>query len=328
MKKKIFSPVLLLTVVTVVFTSCLKDKGFDNHQYGINDPDTQPPGVGFPAAAKSKSDFGLNVSATAQAVNDLVYVNLESGVAASSDVHIALTNTTAAQVAAYNSANGTNIQVLPSNLYNVALTLTIPSGGRNVQVPLNVTNTTSLDPNKQYAVGLTISTVDGGYLIANNLKDLLIVFSVKNKYDGKYNMQGNFYHPVYEPTFAVHQVFKVEMRTAGPNDVSLYWPLYATFGTPLSGGGAPLCCFAAQILNIHVDPATNVATVYNGDATGVVYDQLLNSGSFGIPVNNPSVWDDANKTFKIAFGYNLFNGGLVTGSSRAWNETLTRTGPR
>jgi len=176
--KRILLAFSLFAAMTVMFTGCLKDKGFDNHTYGINDPDTQPPGVGFPLGTKTQG-YGLDVSASNQAINGYVYVNLESGVPASTDVHITLTNTTNTQLAAYNAANGTSVLAIPTNLYNVALTLTIPAGGRNVQVPLNILNTTTLDPNKSYAVGFTITSVDGGYKIADNLKNLFIVFSVK-----------------------------------------------------------------------------------------------------------------------------------------------------
>jgi len=327
MKKILFSPVLLVTVVTVLFTGCLKDKGFDMHRYGINDPDTQPPGIGFPAAAKSKSDFGLNVSSSVQAVNDLVYVNLESGSAASGDVHIALTNTTAALVAAYNSANGTNIQVLPSNLYNVALALTIPSGGRNAQVPLNVTSTLSLDPNLQYAVGLTISTVDGGYLIADNLKDLLVVFSVKNKYDGKYNLKAVHNRSPY--TFPMN--LTVYMITTGPASVAMYIPAFGDYGQPIgtapgqynwygpavspnfifnptgSGpGGSDLCID----VNLQVGAAVTLAMVTN--------DQVADSNPDGPIVNR---YEPGPKKMYLTFQYN-------SNDLRRFYDTLTYLGAR
>jgi len=40
--KKILSTTTLIIALSVAFTSCLKDKGFENNEYGINDPDTQP----------------------------------------------------------------------------------------------------------------------------------------------------------------------------------------------------------------------------------------------------------------------------------------------
>lgn len=331
--KRILSTSLLVAAFAVVFTGCLKDKGFDNHTYGINDPDTQPPGVGFPFGSKPKNDYGLDVSASPQTVAGLVYVNLEAGNPASSDVHVTISNNTTALVNAYNAATGGNIQVLPTAVWSVPTALTINAGSRNTQVDITISNTTGLNPSLQYAVGLTITAVDGGYKIADNLKNLFIVFSVKNKYDGKYTMTGRFYHPSVEPTMNPSFSFSVECHTAGPNDVNVYWPLYGGYYTPLSAGGGPICCFAAQTLSMAVStsggPIYN-ATAYNGDPAGsIVYSQGTSSGPFGYPVNNPSVWDDVAKQFRLSFGYNLGAGGvLVPGSSRFWITTLTRTGPR
>jgi len=321
--KKILSTTLFVAAMAVAFTGCLKDKGFDNHTYGINDPDTQPPGVGFPLAAKAKNDYGLDVSASPQVVNDMVYVNLESGKPASSDVHVTLTNTSATQVAAYNTANGTNIQVLPSALFSVATALTIPSGGRNVQVPITVSNTTGLNANLSYAIGLTISAVDGGYKIAENLKNLLIVFSVKNQYDGKYTLRGQFYHPTQSPGFDWFTV-GVQMHTTGPNSVKMYVPAFGGYYHPGLFGGS-LNAFSAQEPQYTVNPSTNAIVVNNTDATGPVY-------AMGIGFNNAgynSRWVPASQTMYSNHGYNLGAGGtFILGTSRAWIDTLIRTGPR
>jgi hypothetical protein len=323
--KKILLASVLFTAVSFMVAGCLKDKGFENNEYGINDPDKQPAGVGFPFGVKPKNDVGLDVSASAQTVNGLVFVNLESGNPAPQDVTVTLTDNTTALLAAYNSANGTNILAMPTNLYTIPATLVIPAGARNVQVPLVITNTTGLDANRQYAVGITISAVDGGYKIATNLDDLFIVFSVKNQYDGKYDMIGQFYHPSNEPGF-LHHVFNVELQTSGPASVSVFWPLVGGYNTPLTVGGQPACCFAAQEFGIEFNPATNAAMAKNIAVGGtIVYDPILSYN--GNTYNNR--WDPVNKIVYLAFGYTLGPGGTVTiGASRAWIDTLVRTGPR
>jgi hypothetical protein len=238
-------------------------------------------------------------------------------------VHVTLTNNTTALVAAYNAANGTAIQVLPTAIWSVPTALTIGAGSRNTQVAITVTNTTGLNANLQYAVGLTISAVDGGYKIAENLKNLFIVFSVKNQYDGKYTMRGQFYHPSLQPDFGPH-TFSVEMHTAGPNTVRLYWPLVAGYNTPLTSGGGPACCFANQELDIDVNPGTNAALFYN-PLPGPAYSPVVTHNA-NIYNNR---WDPATKTFYGAWGYSLGAGGTVAlGASRAWIDTLIRTGPR
>lgn len=324
--KKILLASLFVAGLSVAFTSCLKDKGFENNEYGINDPDTQPPGVGFPYGSKAKADWGLDVITGTQKVTGLVYVNLESGTAAKSDVKVTLTNSTAALVAAYNAANGTSIQALPTALYTVPLSLTIPSGGRNVQTDIAVTNTTGLDPNVSYAIGLTISAVDGGYTIAGNLKSLLIVFSVKNSYDGKYNLRGKFFHPTGSNPPA-NFTTTVEMQTTGPNTVKIYWPLAGGFASPMIFGGS-LAAFAGQEPEFTVNTTTNAVTVQNV-AAGASTFYTMSLGFNNAGYNHR--WNPATKTFYASWGYNLGAGGAYGGTSsaaRMWEDTLVRTGPR
>jgi Domain of unknown function (DUF1735) len=327
--KKIILSSLFIAGMSVAFTGCLKDKGFDNNEYGINDPDSQPPGVGFPFGSKSKTDFGLDVSASNQAVSGLVYVNLEAGTPAKSDVNITLTNNSTALIAAYNTANGLTgssmVLALPTAIYTVPLSLVIPSGGRNVETTINVSNTTALDPNRSYAVGLTISAVDGGYKIADNLKNLLIVFNVKNAYDGKYNLRGRFHHPSGANPPA-NFATTVEMQTTGPNTVKMYWPLAGAFASPMSFGGS-LNYFGSQEPEFAVNTATNAVLVSNSFPGGLVY-------AMGLGFNNAGYnhrWDPATKTFYACWGYNLGAGGSYGGNgsaARLWEDTLIRTGPR
>ncbi|GEM_PF-404708 len=325
--KKIIVGSFFLTVLSFVFTGCLKDKGFDNYEYGINDPDTQPPGVGFPFGSKAKNDVGVDVSGSVQTIENLVYVNLEAGTTPSADINVTISNNTTALLTAYNTANGTAIQALPTALWNVATTITIPAGGRNATVPLNITSTLSLDPNVQYAVGLTITAADGNYKIAENLKNLFIVIGVKNQYDGKYTMKGQFYHPSLQPDFGPHTL-SVELHTSGPNSVRLYWPLVSGYNTPLTSGGGPACCFASQELSIDVTPGTNAALPYNSAAGGLTYQVVTGYG----PNTYNNRWDPVEKKFYVAWGYNLPASGVIAtppgASARAWIDTLIRTGPR
>lgn len=327
--KKILSTSLLVAAMAVAFTGCLKDKGFDNHTYGINDPDTQPPGVGFPYGSNAKNDFGLDAGSTVnQDVTGLLYVNLESGNPASSAVHVTLSNNTTALVAAYNAANGTAIQALPTAIYSFPTSLTINAGGRNAQGVLTVTNTTALNPNVQYAVGITISAVDGGYKIADNLKNLFIVFGIKNQFDGRYNVRGRFHHPsLSNPPIAF--TAQVEMWTTGPNSVKMYWPALGGFYSPFSTGPAQAnTAFTVQEPKFTVNLTTNKVVVNNDDATGSVY--AMSATGFGaLPYDHR--WDPATKTIYASWGYNLGAGGAFGGNgsaSRMWEDTLIRTGPR
>jgi hypothetical protein len=75
---------------------------------------------------------------------------------------------------------------MPAAQYNVSLTITIKAGSDSGQVAFNIPSTVPLDPSSSYGVGLSITSVTGGYTIAKNLKDLFLEFTLKNKYDGTY----------------------------------------------------------------------------------------------------------------------------------------------
>jgi hypothetical protein len=322
MKKIALASVLF---AAIAFAGCLKDKGFDNHEYGINDPDTQPPGVGFTFGYKAKNDYGLDVSASAQIINNLLVIKILAGTPPASDVTVTLTNTTAAQVAAYNAANGTSIQALPTAILNIPLSIVIPAGAMDVKLPITVSNTTALNPNVQYALGLTIASATSGYTIADNFKNLFIVFGVKNAYDGKYSIRGKFYHPSY-PFYPFAS--NVEMQTTGPSSNIMYWPLAGDFGAPFSTSpsGSSLSYFGSQWPQFTVNTSTNKVTVDN------VYPGAVTFYAMGKGFDNAgynSRWDPATKTFFVCYGYNLGAAGdFILGTSRMWMDTLVRTGPR
>ncbi len=308
--KRFFLTSALFASLGLLLTGCLKDKGFDNQEYGINDPDTQPPGVGFPLAASAKYTVGLDVSATAQVVNDVVYVNLESGSPAPTDIQITLTLNDALRTA-YNTANSTNILLLSPTLYTVGTTMTIPAGARNVQIPITVSSTTALDPNSSYGLGLTIASVTGNYKIASNLKNLFLEFTIKNKYDGKYILTG--FHNRTSPDYSAPYNELVHMVTTGPNSVTMYWPAVGLYAHPIAGGTGYYGSFTT---NLFFDLTTNLLTSW--DLTPYPFSV----SSTGVGPATDSRWDPLDKTIYAQFYYNNNPGG------RRFTDTLKYQGPR
>lgn len=324
--KKLVLNALLFSAVSFGLTSCLKDKGFENFEYGINDPDTAPPGVGFLNGTKPKNDLGLEVSADPQQANDLLIVKLLSGNTSGSDIQVTIADNTTALLAAYNAANGTSIVALPAALWSVPGSLTIPAGQYINQVPLTVSNTTSLDPNTQYAVGLTITDVTNGLRIASNMDDLFIVISVKNQYDGKYNIRGKFYHPSY-PFYPFNTT--IEMHTTGPNSAKMYYPAFDDYLNPFATApnGTGITGFDLQDPDFVVNPTTNKVTAVNNVSVGATTFYTLGLGYDNAGYD--SRWDPATQTFYVCYGYNTGAGGtFISGTSRMWIDTFRRTGPR
>jgi len=286
--KKIISSTFILAAMAVAFTGCLKDKGFENHTYGINDPDTQPPAVGFPLATSDKYTVGLDAgSATLQVAKNVLFVDIFAGKAPKSDVQVTLTPNDNLRTA-YNTANGTSMLAMPAAYYNIpSLTITIPAGQLNATVPINIPTTVPMDPNNSYALGFTISAVTGGYSIPANFKNLLIEFSLKNKYDGFYQITSGTcvdangiyggYYPgslYYDPTDPRYY----SLSTQGPVSGLFYdeWFPYANYIVQnLSSGG-----FANTGIRpiLTFDPATDkVASVTNFNNLTQVFTVGANS---------------------------------------------------
>jgi Domain of unknown function (DUF1735) len=320
--KKLILASGLFTAMAFMLTGCLKDKGFENGTYGINDPDTQPPGVGFPRAIAAKYSLGINLSSAPQSANGVVYVNLESGLPATSDIHITLTLNDALRTA-YNAANSTNILALAPALFSVPLTLTIPAGQRNAQVPISFPNTSTLDPNSTYGIGISISTVDGGYLIASNLKNLFIEIGLKNKYDGLWDLKGIHNRAPYNQ-FVFHT--EVEMWTTGPSSVAMFWPDGGDFGQPIGVAPGQTNWYGNAVSpNFTFDPATDLVTGVTLQVGAAVtlamvnVDNVVDANPNGPIVNRFEAGPP--KKMYLVFQYN-------GNDLRRFYDTLTYIGPR
>jgi hypothetical protein len=101
-------------------------------------------------------------------------------------------------------------------------------------------------------VGLTISGVTSGYTIADNLKNLFIIFSVKNRLDGTYQITGASLRagdPALSGNFGPYER---DLATSGANSVQWQGTVcWAGCLSILPPGYEP---------NITVDPVTNLVT--------------------------------------------------------------------
>src|SRR5215203_1347527 len=114
-----------------IFAGCLKDEGFDNHEYGINDPDNSPDAVGFPWVYNPDIRISSLVYLTAPQTVEAPTVLLASGDGAQGDVHVNLT-LNPSLVTAYNAdPNNTPLAILPAGGFTIpSLKVTIPAGAR------------------------------------------------------------------------------------------------------------------------------------------------------------------------------------------------------
>lgn len=248
----------LFASILIVGTGCLKDKGFEDQSYGIQINEVK--GVAFPQAASSPVTVAITGRAT-PVVLDGPDVTLEQSGAASTDIHVVLE-------VKQSLASDAGLVPLPNNSFTIStLNLTIPAGGKIAdQLKFSVLNSNTLDPNFAYGIGFTIKSVDQGYIIAGNQKNIVVAINIKNKYDGVYTLRGVHTRAPYTYPYET----EMHMITTGPSSVKFYWPEVASDGHPIGvGPNNSLSWYGAGVVpNVVFNPATDLVTDVYGIGAG------------------------------------------------------------
>lgn len=261
MKKLSF---ILLSSVVLLATSCMKDKGFDDQTYGINNPGAGKEGVGFnlEGTVGNERNIGLDVSPNPIVVDpSTVTIGYYAATKAKSDIKVTV-SIDPSIVDDYNTNNGTNLLELAASDYTFNPNVVIPTGSSNAAVQLSINSTINLDPNTTYALGVKITSVDNGINIAANMQKQILIFNIKNQYDGVYLVTGTALRagdPVLSGTIVPYEV---EYATAGVSSVSHTGSFHWAGWT--AGGGSSLP--AGYEPTITIDPTTNeVTSVVSGN---------------------------------------------------------------
>jgi hypothetical protein len=226
--------ILLFTLAASVIATiagCLKDKDFEKEKYGLQIKDVAA--VSLAEAPNSPVLAGLNAVATPQTITTAVHV--EAAQAAKQDIHIKLELDN-------NLVTAEGYTPVPLTSFSVPLDLTITAGTWMTEFNITVPNASVLNPNLTYGVGLRIKTVDAGYIIGANLKELVIAFSLKNEWDGDYKVLKSQVIDPNRPTissaiFGTSPQLNVDLITSGANSVVMEW---TNFAPPIQGHAAPL----------------------------------------------------------------------------------------
>ncbi|MBI1344087.1 MAG: DUF1735 domain-containing protein [Terrimonas sp.] len=224
-------------------------------------------------------------------------------------------------IADYNTANSTSYEELPASSFTLSediSNLSFAPGEFAKEISITV-DKTQLDLSKQYALGFSITEVGGDAIISTDYRNALYSIGLKNQYDGRYMLNGDFYHPTQSPNTDPFSV-EVEMHTSGPNSVKMYVPDFGGYYHPGLFGGS-LNAFGAQEPEYTINPTTNAITVQNAYPGAVTFYSMV-AGYF-------DRYEPATKTMYDKFGYSLDAGNnVVPGTSRAWTDTLIYLGPR
>jgi hypothetical protein len=187
-------------------------------------------------------------------------------------------------ITAYNAAQGTNYEVIPAGAITYNTNFTIARGSKEVNFPAAV-NMGMLNLTKNYAMAYTIESVTGGNGVAINktYETLFIAFSVKNKYDGLWRMNGTLVD-VANGALGAWTDALVAFETSGPSSVIMinrvnlvpawfnvpFHPISSAGAFSVYGGWAPVFTFNAT------DNLITVTNYYGqpnpGNTRGAVID--------------------------------------------------------
>jgi hypothetical protein len=298
MKRKINLSVAFAALV-IVLTGCLKDKGFENGEYGI--PVIEKKAVSLPQAVNGSVGAGIFSIAEPQTIAAPVFA-LEAINPLSSDVNVQF------ELKPSLVAADPDLTLLPADKYQINLNGKIKAGKYNDTLEIIIPDASDLDPTQTYALGIELVSADNGCQIAANMKEVLIKIVIKNIYDADYTSNGYFYHPSAPRT--IEDLHKTA-ATVGPNEVLVdlgdLGPDYQAIFT--------------------IDPVTNELTITPGNSG----TPPLVMFSAGLPAATPgytaqwarsaecnNTYDPATKSFKVRYGYMGGTGYRVT------EEIITR----
>lgn len=292
MKKQKFKLITILSLgATTILSSCLKDSRYVAFE-------DSPNLIELPATAFSGVLETATFMTSATPSNLPVLINLASPKPSSQPITVKF-KIDADALAAYNSANGTNYQLLPPANYNTSLTATIPAGKREVNLNV-VINGSLFDLTKSYALPLTIIDAGPGNVISANYKTIIYSFSVQSQYEGAYTMKGYVLRAGDPVLTGNYNNIPQGLSTINANSIGGLNQVWSS-GTPVTG---------TNPITLTVDPATNKVTI----------SSTVNATLTGDPTYD-NRYDPATKTFYISFYWNAGK------TSRDATDTLVYTGP-
>lgn len=293
--KKLLS--ITLALFTLIFlNSCLKDKGFENQEYGLknggilDEPFVQILGGGLSKMPQSniKPDVTdpLNIADTV--TFKIFYVN--NGKPADKDIKVTVAVNNAA-IAAYNAdTTKPDFDRLPDSTFRIGNPIVTVKAGQNFSEDIIVIyNPRKIDNSKLYLLPISIVDAQGVKFSSNN--STIYYNIIGNPLAGNYKSTGFFYHP------SSPRVIDIPSKS-----------LLAVTGTQLQMGLGDLS--AQVILTVN---ANNTVTILDKDGVNVGISPTFEltalpapyspfPGSNAALYNN--TYDPATKTFYLRYGYN------------------------
>ena len=151
-------------VLAISLTSCLKDKGYNNYEYGFKDGVDGGPAVSFPMGSglKDTAVVAGSISPTTSSFTsiDIISIALENTTPLSTPTTITI---------ALNPGllTNTGLTPFPAGAVTIPTQVTIPAGKSAIGIPITFVNSSLLSLTTTYGIGISITGVSNGFKILN-----------------------------------------------------------------------------------------------------------------------------------------------------------------
>ena len=178
---------ITLSLLVIILAGCEKEK---DYLAGAKAGSVNAVGFGV----SNGNAIVLNVDATTTSIDTLLKVFFNNSQTYSSATNVTVTVDTAV-LSAYNNANGSTFDTMPSGVYSIA-PLSIPANAKEGNAKVSIDISSLLSYGTAFGLGLTITSVQGGPgSIHTENSQIVIIVRVKNAYDADYTVTGFFFHP-------------------------------------------------------------------------------------------------------------------------------------
>jgi hypothetical protein len=309
----------LIALVPAMLTSCLKSK---DSLGVIADDGSITTGIFDRFYYGETKSFALTGSPPIETL-DLLDIRYSAPRKKAGTIHVKLAIDNSL-VTAYNLANGTNYLALPTNAYTLpnGLEFDLPAGNSGqYTLPLTL-NKNNLNLQNAYALGIKIESVSEGS-IDQLQKNIIVTILVKNKYDGRYEINGTFVD-YSNSAFVNAYPLLWELVTTGPSQVVVRD--YDFFATPTPAyvfwTGSAYSYYGSFGLIVNFDANDNITSVTN------YYGQPSSNGRTAEldPSGINKYIPGSPPVIKIKYWMNQPS--VITPHRSAFDETWTYIGPR
>jgi len=307
-----------ITIFTVLFggmivlNSCLKNGKYYT-DFSKNDASLE-----LPLAASTNN--GITAFAFTNPDTTIVlpiYVN----VASTSPLNTAVTGVLAIDsvgLDAYDNANGTTFVVMPDSLYSLSGTdITIPAGQRMDSVTATI-HLGKMDLSQAYVLAITIENAS---VPVEQWNHLFYYVSVKNKYDGHYQVTGTMVDAANSGLSGAYPM-DVDLITSGANSVQMFDNAIGGVFHSITNAGS-LSYYGSFGVQFNLDGSGSGAVI---SVVNVYGQPAANGRSAELDPSGINMWNESDKSMDVS--YWMDQPTVITPHRTSFIEHFTYLGPR